>query len=58
MLVGWGLDGKPEIQMSFKRDAAKATHNSRTRLDLNAPCICKLLVQADQSITQAAAPNV
>jgi hypothetical protein len=58
MLVGWGLDGRPEIQMSLKRDTAKAMHNSRNRLDLNAPYITKLLVQANQPTKQATAPNV
>ncbi len=31
MVVGWGLDGRPEIQISMKRDAAKGMHKSRNR---------------------------
>jgi len=37
MVIGWGLDGRPEIQMQWKREAAKGMHNSLKRWDLNSP---------------------
>lgn len=50
MVVRWSPDGMPEIQLSLKRDNAKAMHNSRNRFELNDSCIIKVLVQADQPV--------
>lgn len=31
MVIAWGEDGQPEIQMQWKREAAKGMHNSLSR---------------------------
>ncbi|KAF7859682.1 hypothetical protein EAF04_008761 [Stromatinia cepivora] len=45
MLVRWGNDGKPEIQMDMKREHAKAVHDSHEIFNLEVPHYNRMILE-------------